>query len=68
VSSTLTGRWVVAGVSMTKALVNEDYAPILELRDVSKRFVKRLDLAAKLANLVRLMMCWTGRRTRIPAV
>ena len=35
---------------MTKALVNEDYAPILELRDVSKRFVKRLDLAAKLAN------------------
>ena len=35
---------------MTKALVNEDYAPILDLRDVSKRFVKRLDLAAKLAN------------------
>ena len=35
---------------MTKAFVNEDYAPILELRDVSKRFVKRLDLAAKLAN------------------
>ena len=35
---------------MTKTLVNEDYAPILELRDVSKRFVKRLDLAAKLAN------------------
>ncbi len=35
---------------MTKAFVNEDHAPILELRDVSKRFVKRLDLAAKLAN------------------
>ena len=35
---------------MTKALANEDYAPILDLRDVSKRFVKRLDLAAKLAN------------------
>ena len=35
---------------MTKALVNEDYEPILDLRDVSKRFVKRLDLAAKLAN------------------
>ena len=35
---------------MTKAFVNEDHAPILELRDVSKRFVKRLDVAAKLAN------------------
>ena len=35
---------------MTKAFVNEDHAPILELRDVSKRFVKRLDLAEKLAN------------------
>ena len=35
---------------MTKAFVNEDHAPILELRDVSKRFVKRLDLAAKLAS------------------
>ena len=35
---------------MTNAFVNEDHAPILELRDVSKRFVKRLDLAAKLAN------------------
>ena len=35
---------------MTEAFVNEDHAPILELRDVSKRFVKRLDVAAKLAN------------------
>ena len=35
---------------MTKAFVNQGHAPILELRDVSKRFVKRLDLAAKLAN------------------
>ena len=35
---------------MTKAFVNQGQAPILELRDVSKRFVKRLDLAAKLAN------------------
>jgi peptide/nickel transport system ATP-binding protein len=35
---------------MTNAFVNEDHAPILELHDVSKRFVKKLDLAAKLAN------------------
>jgi len=29
-----------------------DATPIVELRDVSKRFVKRLDLAAKIANVV----------------
>ena len=33
---------------MTDAHLNEE-APIVELRDISKRFVKRLDLAGKLA-------------------
>ncbi|MEQ8393770.1 ABC transporter ATP-binding protein [Thalassobaculum sp.] len=41
-----------AAVKQTVGPGTDPAVPILELRHVSKRFVKRLDLAAKIANLV----------------